>query len=288
METVCCAICDSDRYEKTMTSMDIWVSRERFDIVRCKDCGFVFTNPRPAFHEIARYYGNEYYAYQKPATAFHQTQENGKRFLDYGCGAGEFMILKMNEGYEVYGVDIDAAAIGIAKDAGLNVRQAQPGRIDFEENFFDEIRLNHVLEHIHELGSIVAELFRCLKPGGMLTLEVPNIASFDAKINRAAWRVLEAPRHLYHFSPDSCLALLKANGFGEIAYRTYNHPVFHKQLYYLKGCYTSIKIACHLKTGFPLWRVLRAVVTGAVNICRYSLHHKTEDDGWLLSVCATK
>jgi SAM-dependent methyltransferase len=288
METVRCAICHSDRYKKIMTSMDIWVSKERFDIVKCQDCGFIFTNPRPAFAEIARYYGAEYYAYQKPATTYRQTLTNGMRFLDYGCGAGDYMISKMNLGYEAYGVDIDGTAIGIARECGLNVKQAQPRNIDFGDDFFDEIRLNHVLEHIHELRSIVAELYRCLKPGGMLTLEVPNIASFDAKINREAWRGLEVPRHLYHFSPDSCLSLLRAHGFGEIKCKTYNHPVVNRQLYYLRGCYTSMKIAYHLRSGFPFWRLLRAVLTGVFNISRYSLHHKTENDGWLLSVCATK
>lgn len=45
--------------------------------------------------------------------------------------------------------------------------------LDFDDNSFDLILCNHVLEHISEDRKAMAELFRVLKPGGFAILQVP-------------------------------------------------------------------------------------------------------------------
>jgi SAM-dependent methyltransferase len=45
--------------------------------------------------------------------------------------------------------------------------------IDWENNSFDLIICNHVLEHIHDDRKAMRELFRVLKPGGKAILQVP-------------------------------------------------------------------------------------------------------------------
>jgi SAM-dependent methyltransferase len=46
-------------------------------------------------------------------------------------------------------------------------------RIDWEENYFDLIICNHVLEHIPDDRKAMKELYRVLKPGGKAILQVP-------------------------------------------------------------------------------------------------------------------
>jgi ubiquinone/menaquinone biosynthesis C-methylase UbiE len=45
--------------------------------------------------------------------------------------------------------------------------------INFEDNFFDVIICNHVLEHIIDDRKAISELFRVLRPGGFAILQVP-------------------------------------------------------------------------------------------------------------------
>jgi len=45
--------------------------------------------------------------------------------------------------------------------------------MDFEDDYFDFIICNHVLEHVQDDRKAMSELFRVLKPGGKAILQVP-------------------------------------------------------------------------------------------------------------------
>lgn len=45
--------------------------------------------------------------------------------------------------------------------------------MQFNENYFDAIICNHVLEHVSDLNKALSELSRCLKPGGRLIAQTP-------------------------------------------------------------------------------------------------------------------
>jgi ubiquinone/menaquinone biosynthesis C-methylase UbiE len=51
--------------------------------------------------------------------------------------------------------------------------------IPLEDNSVDEIRCHHILEHIETKYKVkvLGELWRVLKPGGILDIEVPNFPS---------------------------------------------------------------------------------------------------------------
>jgi 2-polyprenyl-3-methyl-5-hydroxy-6-metoxy-1,4-benzoquinol methylase len=70
LETVPCALCGSDLH-------DVYFSRakelyngfdEYFDVVRCRECGFVFTNPRPTAATIGCFYPDSAQYYQPKAS----------------------------------------------------------------------------------------------------------------------------------------------------------------------------------------------------------------------------
>ena len=52
--------------------------------------------------------------------------------------------------------------------------------INFENNYFDFIICNHVLEHVKDDKKAIRELFRVLKPGGEAILQVP-ISKYNKK-----------------------------------------------------------------------------------------------------------
>ncbi|HWR01228.1 MAG TPA: hypothetical protein VN371_05145, partial [Chlorobaculum sp.] len=48
---------------------------------------------------------------------------------------------------------------------------------------------------------------------GMLVIALPNIESNDARRYGPRWIALDAPRHLYHFTPETVSRLLVKHGF---------------------------------------------------------------------------
>ena len=50
----------------------------------------------------------------------------------------------------------------------------------FKDNSFDKIIATHVLEHLADLPRVMEELWRILKPGGILKITVPHFSSHNA------------------------------------------------------------------------------------------------------------
>lgn len=101
------------------------------------------------------------------------------RALDFGCGCGR-MLLHMREiglGVELHGVDIDAEAIGWARQhlpwAQCSVSDGLPP-LAFPDAHFDLVFNHSVFSHLDERyqDAWLSELRRVVKPGGDLVLSV--------------------------------------------------------------------------------------------------------------------
>jgi 2-polyprenyl-3-methyl-5-hydroxy-6-metoxy-1,4-benzoquinol methylase len=214
-----CPVCDGTLFENYMNCVDYTVSRETFTIQKCKTCGFLFTNPRPAESEIGRYYKAEAYISHTDSskgvinklykrvrsitlrlkyTLIKPALKNN-RLLDIGAGTGAFLDHCKRKGVDVYGIEPDADARAIAQvNYGLNL-QEEPSIAQFKSEQFSVITMWHVLEHVSELNQRVAELRRLLTDDGRIYIAVPNHKSSDAKYYGASWAAYDVPRHLYHF-----------------------------------------------------------------------------------------
>jgi len=104
----------------------------------------------------------------------------GMRVVDAGCGGGRNLIYLLREGYEVFGVDPDTAAVkGVRKIAervapGLPSGNFQVAAVDampFPNGFADVVVCNSVLHFARDeahFEAMVRGLWRVLRPGGML------------------------------------------------------------------------------------------------------------------------
>jgi 2-polyprenyl-3-methyl-5-hydroxy-6-metoxy-1,4-benzoquinol methylase len=178
--------------------------------------------------ELAAYYPTDYWgAEDQPSVQWIRSSQAEKvtflracglrsgRILDVGCGAGFFLRALDPASFDRYGVEISPQA---AKSAE---RSLGPGGVftgtlidaGFSESTFDVVTLWSTLEHTDQPRANLIEVRRILKPGGTLIVQMPNIASLQARLFRGKWFALDAPRHRYHFSPDTLAALLAATGF---------------------------------------------------------------------------
>ena len=56
-----CPVCQGKNFQDFISCNDHTVSQEAFSIVSCQDCGFKFTNPRPAEDTLGSYYESQDY-----------------------------------------------------------------------------------------------------------------------------------------------------------------------------------------------------------------------------------
>ena len=63
MEFVSCDFCRSDQSEQVIRQRDLLleVTKDEFTIVRCRQCGLVYLNPRPSKDLLGSYYPTVYY-----------------------------------------------------------------------------------------------------------------------------------------------------------------------------------------------------------------------------------
>ena len=230
-----CPVCGASEHKELLQSRDFTVSSETFGIQECLRCGFAYTNPRPSLQELGRYYASEAYISHSDtqkglknrlyhlARAFTLRRKISQinrlsgsktgRLLDLGCGTGYFLEAAVKAGWQGEGVEPDAgAAQQAAARSGCNV-YPESQLDEYPEGRFDLITMWHVMEHVPQLKQRAAQLFRLLKPGGILVVAVPNRQSLDAEIYGSFWAAWDVPRHLNHFRPADVDRLFSTSGF---------------------------------------------------------------------------
>ncbi len=233
MEWVNCALCGADDTEVVFEEEDRLHHIEgKFRLVRCRQCGLMYINPRPSPEEIGRYYPEDYHAYQvggrsrwarwdraygirkRCRAVISRASVRGGRILDVGCSTGEFLEAMRAYGWEAYGVEIDQAAAAYARSQrGLEVFTGTLLEAQYPNAFFDVVTLWNVLEHLHYPRATLSKIALILRPGGMLVVSVPNPESIEAKLFGRYWAGLDAPRHLYIYSRHVLERMLNLTGF---------------------------------------------------------------------------
>jgi glycosyltransferase involved in cell wall biosynthesis/SAM-dependent methyltransferase len=102
---------------------------------------------------------------------------DGDTVLDCGCGMG-FYLMTMGKlrNLNLVGVDGDVARLDWAEREQVPARLASVDIHDlpFASNSFDRVLMTEVLEHIADDRMAMREIYRILKPGGVLALSVPH------------------------------------------------------------------------------------------------------------------
>src|SRR5258705_895717 len=106
--------------------------------------------------------------------------QDGNVILDAGCGDGFYLHLLSKLGkFQITGLDFDKNALKSAKknlNGVKNVKIIHGSVMDlpFKSNTFHKVVLTEGAEHLPDDLKGLKEVYRVLKPGGILVLTVPN------------------------------------------------------------------------------------------------------------------
>ena len=99
-----------------------------------------------------------------------------RRVLEVGCSAGGVLISFHEGGSSVFGVDLDPECVAYAQSLGMEAAVGSVDAVPSGETF-DLIILSHVLEHVTEPKTFLANVAAKLSDDGTLYIEVPSLES---------------------------------------------------------------------------------------------------------------
>lgn len=97
------------------------------------------------------------------------------KILDLGCGEGEIARQVFHKKID-WGLDNDQAMVNQAEKSGIykKVLFNDARQIDLPAGINDLVFTNSVIEHIKEIGRVLPEVRRVLKPGGWFIATMPS------------------------------------------------------------------------------------------------------------------
>jgi SAM-dependent methyltransferase len=101
--------------------------------------------------------------------------------LDLGCddGARTMLWARAAGALDIHGVEVVAHRATLAQERGISVATADlGGRLPFEDQAFDAVVSNQVIEHLFDTDLFLTEALRVLRPGGVVVTSTENLASW--------------------------------------------------------------------------------------------------------------
>jgi SAM-dependent methyltransferase len=226
-----CNLCGSKSTEFVLEAED-HASGEKFSLVRCHQCGCVYTNPRPTSAELSRYYPPAYYGpngqrfrgglervvhffRQRVANQICQQFPQPGQILEVGSGRGTLLAELAQRGWQAVGTEY-STSLAEASFNNLGVKVFPTPNLsdcNFEAGAFQVVVCYHVLEHLPNPLETLTEIRRILQPQGLMIVVVPNFGGWVARLTGNKWFALDVPRHLFHFTPKTLTLALNQSGY---------------------------------------------------------------------------
>ncbi len=227
MQCICCSSTDSSERGR----------KNGYSIYICDRCGCEFVYPMPTNAELEQYYndGMNKDLKERIAASIEDLEKNpnhphrdwfkeilqkvekisGKkrmRILEIGSSMGSFVHIANTLGHDAIGTEISEETADVSKGI-INGQILYTGSSPYDKLFaaesFDLIYMEHVLEHVTDPAATIAQLATLLKPDGVLSISVPNQASWLAKLYGMYWDWMSPPLHLYYFNKMNLGMLLQ-------------------------------------------------------------------------------
>ena len=101
--------------------------------------------------------------------------QKGQKFLEPGCGRGEFLEEFNKLGLECYGIDLSEYSGTMCPDVEVKKKiDLENDLWPFPDNYFDVIYNKSLMEHLRNPDKFLIEARRVLKPGGKIICLIPD------------------------------------------------------------------------------------------------------------------
>jgi SAM-dependent methyltransferase len=207
-----------------------------YPIVRCDECGLVFSNPQVDESVVLDEYreGGSNDLWVDVLTSPRQLELDREKFaevldelephrgegrlLDVGTSIGLFLRLAIDRGWTGTGTEFGRRALAYARlELAIDVDDTP---IEELEGEYDVVTVLSVLEHVNRPREFLRHVARLLKPGGATYLIVPNVDSLACRVLHERAATFDGRNHLVYFSPRTLRDLLAREGFEVVATRT--------------------------------------------------------------------
>ena len=183
--------------------------------VICRQCGLVWTDPRPSPDRVREFYVRDYrleykgilepkpqHTYRAGRAALARLAllrpalTPGARLLDVGAGGGEFVYVARALGYDAHGLEPNEGfARYAAQVLSVPVRQGVYQTAGIEPASQQVVTMFHTVEHLEDPFDAMRQAHGWLTPGGLLVIEIPNVEAICQQPHQQFHH-----GHLYHFN----------------------------------------------------------------------------------------
>lgn len=156
------------------------------------------------FSAIAPIYARVTYSKKDVMREIASLPVNG-RLLDVGGGTGRVASAIKEYVDEIVITDVSCGMLAHSPRADFQPVCGASEALPFTENFFERVIMVDALHHVIDHAETASEMFRVLKPGGVLVIEEPDIRTFGVKLIALAEKLLLMRSHF--LSPGAILNL---------------------------------------------------------------------------------
>jgi tellurite methyltransferase len=150
----------------------------------------------------------------------------GMRVLDAGCGGGRNLVYLLREGFDVHAVDEDPEAIVYVREMAAalaprlpteQIRRDAVESMSFPDRWFDIVISNAVLHFARDdahFEAMVQEMWRVLKPGGMLFARLASSIGMTRPMEHLGGRRYVLPDGSTRYVVDEALLMATTDALG--------------------------------------------------------------------------
>jgi len=206
-----------------------------FETIRkCKHCSLRFVNPLGNYrgeNETEEYFLQEYLPLHQSNWENSVTERRAHlamigdyfplprcpRLLDVGCAVGLMLQEAKDAGWEAVGVETSEFAARYAREnTGCSVHTGKLQQAGFGCESFDVVTLMDVIEHLPDPCSLMRDVYRVLRPGGVTFLVTPNFGSLFVWLYGQKAYGIGPEEHVTYFQPATMARMLRTCGFHRI------------------------------------------------------------------------
>jgi SAM-dependent methyltransferase len=250
MSSRSCVVCHTDDklhlHRQFFVSPDI-ASPLHYDVVECRQCGFIFADSLPAEEALNAYYAasghhlhvelpdgiRDIHAGMYQFIRQHVSLSDDHRILDIGSSMGHFLNYFKQAGMaHLTGIEPSLEAASLARQHyGIEVHTTPFA--DYQaETAFDLISLCGVLEHLIAPDQVLAKICDMLSDNGRVFIAVPDADRFGSIVSDEPFLEF-ALEHINFFGRQSLTRLFHENGFEVLSCDSVYNDFYNNNYLYL-------------------------------------------------------